>query len=158
MGYLAESARRVQAAASDLGLAIEIRTMAESTRTAEDAARACGTTVDRIVKSLVYRGATTGSPWLLLVSGRNRVDEPAMTSRLGEGLIRPDAGEVRALTGFAIGGIPPFGHASRMEVYMDEDLLAHPTVWAAAGTPHAVFEVAPMQLATALNARTGPVR
>lgn len=135
MPLKSESVRRVVEAAATLGLAVEVRAMAESTRTAEEAARACGCTVDRIVKSLVFRGSVSGRPWLILVSGRNRVDENGMTTRLGESLVRPDAGEVRALTGFAIGGVPPFGHLSPLAVYMDEDLVAHETVWAAAGSP-----------------------
>lgn len=158
MPLKSESVRRVVEAAATLGLAVEVRAMAESTRTAEEAARACGCTVDRIVKSLVFRGSVSGRPWLILVSGRNRVDENGMTTRLGESLVRPDAGEVRALTGFAIGGVPPFGHLSPLAVYMDEDLLAHETVWAAAGSPNAVFSVDPKAMAKALDARIGPVR
>lgn len=158
MTQLPESARRVLKAAEALGLSVDIRMMAESTRTAEEAARACGTTVDRIVKSLVFRGSESRRPWLLLVSGRNRVDEASLSTRIGETLIRPDAGEVRSITGFAIGGIPPFGHASPVRVYMDEDLLAHDEVWAAAGTPTAVFSVSPQHLKQALDPLVGPVR
>ena len=154
MAGLPESARRVAAAAQELGLAIEIREMAASTRTAEDAAAACGCAVAQIVKSLVFRGADSGRPVLLLVSGSNRVDEAAVAAVLGERLARPDAAFVREATGYAIGGIPPLGHAMPLPTFLDEDLLAYDVVWAAAGTPRCVFPVDPKRLATAVGART----
>lgn len=153
MSTLPASALRVVEAARALALDVEVREMAASTRTAEEAAAACDCTVGQIVKSLVFRGRTSGQPWLLLVSGANRVDEKGIAAGLGEALKRTDAEEVRTLTGFAIGGIPPFGHTTALATVMDEDLLAHATVWAAAGTPHAVFPIAPTDLAKATNAR-----
>ncbi len=152
MSPLPASALRVVEAARALELDVEVREMAASTRTAEEAAAACDCTVGQIVKSLVFRGRTSGQPWLLLVSGSNRVDEKGIAVGLGEVLKRMDAEEVRTLTGYAIGGIPPFGHATPIATVMDEDLLAHATVWAAAGTPHAVFPVAPDDLARATKA------
>lgn len=149
---LPPSAQKVHDAALALGLAIVIREMPQSTRTAEEAAAACGCAVEQIVKSLVFAGAASGRPYLLLVSGRNRVDQQGVEAILGEGLVRPDATQVRAWTGFAIGGIPPFGHEVKLATAMDRDLLAHPTVWAAAGTPRAVFEVSPQALARATEA------
>ena len=98
--------------------------MTAPTRTAEEAASACGVTVGQIVKSLVFSGADSGKPYLLLVSGANRVNEKGVAAHLGEKLKRPDADAVRALTGYAIGGIPPFGHATPLATYMDRDLLA----------------------------------
>ncbi|MBZ9936469.1 YbaK/EbsC family protein [Mesorhizobium sp. BR1-1-16] len=145
-------ASRVKGAAESFGLSVIPRIMPEKTRTAEEAAAACGCSVDEIVKSLVFRGAQSGKGVLLLVSGANRVDEEKVAGPLGEPIMRPDAAFVRALTGFAIGGIPPFGHATPLPTYIDRDLLAHQTVWAAAGTPHAVFAIDPKALADAIGA------
>ena len=154
MTPLPPSAERVRAAALRLGLSVAIREMPQSTRTAEEAAAACGCSVAQIVKSLVFAGATSGEPCLLLVSGRNRVDQAGVAAAIGEALVRPDAAQVRAWTGFAIGGIPPFGHDRSLRTYLDCDLLAFETVWAAAGTPHAVFAADPRALAAATGART----
>lgn len=154
MSELKPAAQRVQEALRAKGLDSEVRHMAKSTRTAEEAAAACGCSVGQIVKSLVFRGAGSGRPYLLLVSGANRVDEKAAAARIGEPLQRPDAQYVRQVTGFAIGGIPPLGHDTPLETLMDEALLAYDIVWAAAGTPDAVFAVAPGRLAAAIEART----
>ena len=152
MSELKPAARRVHAAADALGLEIEVREMTRSTRTAEEAAAACGCGVAQIVKSLVFKGRGIDTPYLLLVSGANRVDEKAVAANVGEKLERPDAQFVRDVTGYAIGGIPPFGHAERLETYIDEALLAHDLVWAAAGTPNALFSVSPAALAEATGA------
>jgi prolyl-tRNA editing enzyme YbaK/EbsC (Cys-tRNA(Pro) deacylase) len=154
---LKPAAQRVQDALRTKGLASEVRHMAQTTRTAEDAAAACGCSVGQIVKSLVFRGARSGSPYLLLVSGSNRVDEKSVAARVGEPLERPDAQYVRDMTGFAIGGIPPLGHDRPLATYLDEALLAYEVVWAAAGTPDAVFPVAPADLAKATSATVIPV-
>jgi prolyl-tRNA editing enzyme YbaK/EbsC (Cys-tRNA(Pro) deacylase) len=152
MSALAASAQKVQDFAAALGLEIAVREMAQPTRTAEEAAAACGVTVGQIVKSLVFLGATSGQPHLLLVSGANRVNEKGVAAHLGEKLKRPDADAVRALTGYAIGGIPPFGHATPLVTYVDEDLLQYDVVWAAAGTPKAVFRTEPAKLRDATQA------
>jgi prolyl-tRNA editing enzyme YbaK/EbsC (Cys-tRNA(Pro) deacylase) len=149
---LPASAQKVQIEALRRGLDVTVIEMAASTRTAEDAAAACGCEVAQIVKSLIFRGERTGDPYLMLVSGTNRLNEKAVAEAVGEKLMRPDASYVRDTTGFAIGGVPPFGHASPMQVFMDEDLLGFGTVWAAAGTPRAVFAVAPHTLAVATGA------
>ncbi|HEX2553011.1 MAG TPA: YbaK/EbsC family protein [Microvirga sp.] len=151
---LPPSAERVRAAAARLGLAVAIREMPQSTRSAEEAAAACGCAVAQIVKSLVFAGADSGEPCLLLVSGRNRVDQDGVAAAIGEALVRPDGARVRAWTGFAIGGIPPFGHDRPMRTFIDRDLLAFDRVWAAAGTPNAVFAIDPQVLAAAAGART----
>ena len=143
---LPPAALRVAAAATAAGLATEVHEMPASTRTAVDAAKACGCVVAQIVKSLVFRGATTGTPYLLLVSGANRVNEQAVAATLGEALMRPDANYVRDITGFAIGGIPPLGHATALATYIDTDLLAFDVVWAAAGTPNCVMRLEPQAL------------
>src|SRR2546425_8355495 len=118
MSELPPSAEKVQDAAAAIGLAIEVRPMAASTRTAEEAAAAGGVTVGQIVKSLVFSGATSSKPYLLLVSGTNRVNEAGVAKHLGEALKRPDGRTVRELTGYAIGGIPPFGHDTPLATYM----------------------------------------
>jgi len=143
---LPPAALRVAAAATAAGLATQVREMPASTRTAADAAKACGCDVAQIVKSLVFRGAATGTPYLLLVSGANRVDEQAVAATLGEALVRPDAAYVRDVTGFAIGGIPPLGHATALSTYIDTDLLVFDVVWAAAGTPNCVMRLDPQAL------------
>lgn len=131
--------------------------MPDSTRTAEEAAAACGCEVGAIVKSLIFRGAESGAGILVLTSGANRVHEKRLGAALGEKLERADADFVRTATGYAIGGVPPLGHATAMRVVMDPDLMAHPVVWAAAGTPSSVFPVAPADLARATNAEILPV-
>ncbi|ODN70249.1 YbaK/EbsC family protein [Methylobrevis pamukkalensis] len=151
---LPDAARRVAAAAQALGLDVAVIEMPASTRTAEDAAAACGCTVGQIVKSLVFSGRDSGTPYLLLVSGTNRVDQEAVAAHLGEPLDRPNGKAVRDITGFAIGGIPPLGHATPLATFFDPDLLAHDIVWAAAGTPSCVFSVAPGALAAAIGAKT----
>ena len=152
MNELPPSAQKVHDAAAALGLDIAVREMPDSTRTAEKAAAAVGVTVGQIVKSLVFMGATSGKPYLLLVSGTNRVNEAGVAAHLGEELKRPDADAVRTLTGYAIGGIPPFGHDTPLATYMDGDLLQYDVVWAAAGTPKAVFSATPAKLKDATKA------
>lgn len=151
---LPASARKVAAAAAAAGLAIDIRVMPQSTRTAQEAAAACGCDVAQIVKSLIFRGATSGRPYLLLVGGANRVDEAKAAATLGETLTRPDAAWVRETTGYVIGGVPPLGHPQAMTTAMDEALLGFDVVWAAAGTPLAVFACDPRALQRAAGART----
>ena len=150
---LPASAQKVQDAARALGLDITVMEMTESTRTAQDAASACGCTIGQIVKSLLFRGAQSGKPYMALVSGTNRLNEKGVANALGEPLERPDAAYVREVTGFAIGGVPPFGHTNQVGILMDEDLLHYDIVWAAAGTPRAVFSVAPASLADAVHAQ-----
>lgn len=154
MKNLPPSAMRVASVARNLGLEIQIRIMTDATRTAEEAARACGTTPAQIVKSLIFEGKESGQPLLFLVSGKNRVDEKAVAARIGEKLKRPDAQRVREITGYAIGGIPPIGHPTQLKAYVDPDLLAFDIVWAAAGTPNSVFPVDPKKLAEAAGAET----
>jgi Cys-tRNA(Pro) deacylase len=143
---------RVVAAARDAGLEISVETFPEGTRTAEDAARAIGCDVGQIVKSLVFVGAD--APVVVLVSGVNRVDVAKLTDILGSGAVRrANADEARDATGFAIGGIPPFGHARPLPVLVDRELLAHEALWAAAGRPDAVFSIRPEDLVRASGGR-----
>ncbi len=152
MNDLPRAAEGVQKAADALGLSVVVRIMPETTRTAAEAAAACGCPLGAIVKSLIFMGKDSGRPYLLLVSGANRVDERMAAATLGETLLRPDAAYVRTVTGFAIGGVPPFGHATPLVPFMDADLLQYETVWAAAGTPSAIFSVDPKALAGATGA------
>jgi prolyl-tRNA editing enzyme YbaK/EbsC (Cys-tRNA(Pro) deacylase) len=140
---LSPSAQKVQDALRALGFDCTVIEFAESTRTSAEAAARVGCSLGQIVKSLVFRGQVTGRPVLVLTSGANRVDESRISQYLGEPIGRADADFVRAVTGFAIGGVPPVGHIQKMETYLDEDLLQYKTIWAAAGTPNAVFELAP---------------
>jgi prolyl-tRNA editing enzyme YbaK/EbsC (Cys-tRNA(Pro) deacylase) len=149
---VSKSVRRVELAAAELGLAIEVRRLGNS-RTAEDAARACGCAVGQIVKSLVFRGRRSGALVLLLVSGANRVDPELAGDAAGEPLDRADAAEVRERTGFAIGGVAPIGHLEAPRIWIDRDLMRFDTVWAAAGAPDAVFAVAPADLVRATGAK-----
>lgn len=149
---MSKSVKRVERAAVELGLDIVVKRMGLSTRTAEDAARACGCEVARIVKSLIFAGERSGDLILLLVSGSNRVDMDKAAAAVGEPLTRADANDVRARTGFAIGGVSPIGHLEAPRIWMDETLLNYPTVWAAAGAPDAVFEIAPERLVSATGA------
>jgi len=114
---------------------------AESTRTAQEAADRAGCELGQIVKSLIFKGKTSHKPILVLTSGANRVDEKRISEYAGEHIGRADADFVRAVTGFAIGGVPPVGHIQKMETYIDEDFLQFQTIWAAAGTPNAIFEL-----------------
>ena len=149
---LPRSARRVRTALLDLGLPGEIHRLADSTRTAPEAAAAVGCELGAIVKSLVMRGVNSHTPVLALVSGDNRADVTLIEAAGDEPVERPDAQYVREVTGYAIGGIPPVGHPHRVRTVMDEDLLRFETVWAAAGHPHAVFPIAPDTLAAATGA------
>lgn len=143
---LSPSAKKVQAALTERGFTCRVIEFVESTRTAQEAADRVGCALGQIVKSLIFRGLSSGKPILVLTSGANRVDERRISAYAGEEIGRADAEFVRMVTGFAIGGVPPIGHLQPMETYLDEDLLQYPTVWAAAGTPNAVFELTPADL------------
>jgi prolyl-tRNA editing enzyme YbaK/EbsC (Cys-tRNA(Pro) deacylase) len=139
----------VQEALRALGLPADVRELDASTRTAPEAAAAVGCELGAIVKSLVFRGRSSGDPVLVLVSGDNRADEARVEAVIGEPVGRADADWVREVTGYAIGGIPPVGHPSPVRTVVDADLLRFDDVWAAAGTPRAVFPVAPRALVDA---------
>jgi len=143
---LSASARIVQEALSQHGLGCEVVELPQSTRTARDAAAAIGCEVAQIAKSIVFRGETSGRPVLVVASGSNRIDETAVAKVLGESIVKASAEAVREATGFAIGGVPPLGHRQELVTLIDEDLMRYPTVWAAAGTPNAVFSLAPTEL------------
>ena len=151
------SSLRVVEAARAAGLEIEVREFPEGTRTAEDAARAIGVSVGQIVKSLIF--TTDGRPVLCLVSGLNRVEGARLAVITGAADVRrATADEVERATGFAIGGVPPIGHTQRLPVYCDRDLLSFDIVWAAAGTPRAVFSAQPLALVKACRATVADLK
>ncbi len=129
---------------------ITVKEFPEGTRTAVDAARAIGCDLGQIVKSLVF--VVGGRPVVALVSGANRLDERRLSAIAGEPVLKADAETARNATGYAIGGVPPFGHATEVPVFMDRDLLDYRMVWAAAGRPDSVFEIAPQRLRELSNA------
>ena len=139
-----ETVQRVVTALAEAGVRTEVREFAASTRTAEDAANALGTTVGQIVKSLVFLAGDR--PILVLVSGVNRADTAKLQAFVDAEITRANADDVRRITGYAIGGVPPFGHLTFLTTYLDRDLLQYEEVWAAAGTPNAVFAITPHDL------------
>ena len=143
---LSPTAQKVQAVLNSRGFDFKVIEFAESTRTAQEAAERAGCSLGQITKSLIFKGGKTGKPILVLTSGANRVDEKRISEYADETIGRADADFVRRVTGFAIGGVPPLGHAQKMETYLDEDLMGYATIWAAAGTPNAVFELTPADL------------
>lgn len=155
---LSPSAQKVQDALIERGFSLEVQELSQSTRTAQEAADAVGCVVGQIVKSLIFRGSQSQKPYLLLVSGSNRVDVHAVEDRLGEKLEKPDADYVRQITGFAIGGVPPFGHATPMSAIIDPDLLQYPRIFAAAGTPNAIFGLTPEELLNLTQGRVVEVK
>jgi prolyl-tRNA editing enzyme YbaK/EbsC (Cys-tRNA(Pro) deacylase) len=155
---LPRGARRVQDALRALGLPWEdVRTLDDSTHTAVEAAAVVGVELGAIVKSLVFRGVASGEAVLVLVSGDRRASEALVAGVVGEEVERADADFVRSATGFAIGGVAPVGHPAPLRTAMDEGLLRFDVVWAAAGSPRAVFPVAPGELARALGVVPGSV-
>ena len=143
---LSSSAKKVQEVLKVLGLELQVVELQETTRTSADAARAIGCEVGQIAKSLVFRGQKTQRPILVIASGSNRVNEKKVGELISEPLGKADADFVRQKTGFVIGGVPPVGHAEKLEVFIDEDLLRYSEIWAAAGTPNAVFRLTPSDL------------
>jgi prolyl-tRNA editing enzyme YbaK/EbsC (Cys-tRNA(Pro) deacylase) len=129
---------------SSTDFGVKVSDFPQGTRTAVDAARAVGCDVGQIVKSLVF--VAGGRPVVALVSGANRLDERKLGAVAGEPVVKADAETARTATGYAIGGVPPFGHATDVPVYMDRDLIGFDVVWAAAGRPDSVFEIGPERL------------
>jgi prolyl-tRNA editing enzyme YbaK/EbsC (Cys-tRNA(Pro) deacylase) len=151
------SENRLAQTLAGFGMDLVPVTYPESTRTAEDAATAIGCDVAQIAKSLIFQGKSSGKPVLVVASGANRVDEKRIRDLIGEKIGKADAGFVRAKTGFAIGGVPPVGHAEAPICVLDEDLRRHGVIWAAAGTPRTVFQLTPDQLARITEGRWAAV-
>ena len=140
------SAMRVQEALNAIGLQLEVVELPDSTRTSQEAAQALGCQVGQIAKSIVFQTLTSHRPVLVVASGSNRVNEKIISQWVGEEIGKADADFVRSHTGFVIGGVPPLGHAEPIGTFLDQDLLQYSEIWAAAGTPHAVFRLAPDDL------------
>ena len=155
---LSPSAQKVQDLLRAGGFDCTVIEFTESTRTSAEAAERVGCRLGQIVKSLIFRGQTSGTPVLVLTSGANRVDEAVIGAYVGEPIGRADAEFVRGVTGFAIGGVPPLGYPQAVETYLDEDLLQYEIVWAAAGTPNAVFALTPAQLQAMTGGRVAAVK
>lgn len=158
MQTLSSSAQKIQNILISLGYDYTVIEFAESTRTAQEAAERAGCELGQIVKSLIFKGKESGKPIIVLTSGANRVDEKRIREYAGEGIGKADADFVRAVTGFAIGGVPPVGHLQTIETYMDEDFLQYDTVWAAAGTPNAIFELRTSDLQKMTGAKVVQVK
>jgi prolyl-tRNA editing enzyme YbaK/EbsC (Cys-tRNA(Pro) deacylase) len=143
---LSGSARKVQEALEMRGFSSNVVELPDSTRTAREAAQAIGCRVEQIVKSLVFKGQRTNRPILVVASGTNRVNEQRLSELAAEPIEKADADFVRERTGFVVGGVPPIGHTEHLETFIDADLLRYGELWAAAGTPHAVFQLTPAEL------------
>lgn len=143
---LSKSAERVQQVLNKFGLELKVVEFSDSTRTSEDAANAIGCSVGQIAKSLIFKGKNSQKPILIIASGVNRVNEKKIRDYIGENIEKADADFVLLHTGYAIGGIPPVGHKKYIKPLIDEDLFQYEEIWAAAGTPHAVFSLTPKDL------------
>ena len=144
---LSASAQKVQNILAERGTTLKVVEFIESTRTSAEAAERVGVSIGQIAKSLVFKAKTSGKAVLVIASGSNRVDEKKIAALLGEKIGRADPEFAREATGFVIGGIPPLGHIQELPTFLDEDLFQYQIIWAAAGTPNAVFELTPAQLA-----------
>lgn len=154
---LPAAARRFQAVLTSKGIDRTVRIMPDTTRTSSEAATALGCDVAQIAKSLIFRGKQSGRAVLVIASGANRVDEKAVNAVIGEKIGKADAGFVRSATGYAIGGVPPFGHDQAPIVVIDQDLMPLSEIWAAGGTPFAVFPISPAELVRATNGQVAAI-
>jgi prolyl-tRNA editing enzyme YbaK/EbsC (Cys-tRNA(Pro) deacylase) len=154
---LSPTAQRVQDALAARGFPRAVLELPRSTRSAAEAALALGCRVDQIAKSLVFRGIPSGRFVLVIASGANRVDEAKVGALVGEEVGKADAAYVRARTGFAIGGVPPVGHAESPETLLDEDLLQWEEIWAAAGTPNSIVRLTPAELVVITGGRVARI-
>ncbi|MCB1107744.1 MAG: YbaK/EbsC family protein [Chlamydiia bacterium] len=155
---LSKSAQSVQDALSQKGVEVKVVELPSSTRTADEAAKTIGCDIAQIVKSLIFQTKQTQRPILVLVSGINRVNEKLLAETLGEKVSKASAEFTRDVTGFAIGGIPPVGHQQKIETFIDEDLLQYQELWAAAGTPHAVFGIDSALLPSLTEGKIIPIK
>jgi len=153
---LSASAQRVQDALNATGIATAIIEYDVPARTSVEAAAVLGCSVAQIAKSLIFKTAS-GSPILVIASGANRVDEAKVAAFVGESIGRADAQFVRDCTGYAIGGIPPLGHARKLSTLIDRELLRFDTIYAAGGTPHAMFPLSPADLVRVVDGRVTDV-
>ena len=155
---LSPSAQKVQDTLLALGFPHQVIEHEQTTRTSAEAAQAVGCEIGQIAKSLIFKGRQTGRAILVIASGANRVDEKKLRDLLCEKVEKPDADFVRERTGFVIGGIPPVGHAEPLTTYIDEDLMRYDSIWAAAGTPNAVFPLTPADLLKMTDGKVAAVK
>jgi prolyl-tRNA editing enzyme YbaK/EbsC (Cys-tRNA(Pro) deacylase) len=155
---LSPSAQKVQDCLTELGFSNQIVEHEQTTRTSAEAAAAVGCEVGQIAKSVIFKGKTSGKAILVIASGANRVDEKKLRTLVGEKIEKPDADFVRSQTGFVIGGVPPVGHANPLLTFIDESLLAYDSIWAAAGTPNAVFPLSPADLVKMTNGQVADLK
>ncbi|MCD6231773.1 YbaK/EbsC family protein [Candidatus Aerophobetes bacterium] len=148
MGHkiLSASAQRVQDTLKNLGFSYQVIELAQTTRSASDAAKAIGCEVGQIAKSLVFKTKYTQRPILVIASGSNRVNEKRIADLIDEPIGKADADFVRQKTGFSIGGVPPVGHLEKLITFIDEDLMQYERIWAAGGSSNAVFKLTPLDL------------
>ncbi|MDX1600096.1 MAG: YbaK/EbsC family protein [Anaerolineales bacterium] len=149
---------RVREALSEAGIEADVQELPDSTRTASEAAQAVGCEVGQIAKSLVFQGKESEKPYLVIASGSNRVDERKLAMLIGEELKLADPEFVREHSGYSIGGVPPLGHTKEFQSFMDEDLLSYDQIWAAAGSPRAVFPVDPKKIVDVTGTQVANVR
>ncbi len=155
---LSLSPQKVQEALKALGFTNQVLELQSSTRTSAEAAQAVGCTVEQIAKSIVFQGRQTHKPILVIASGPNRVNEKRIEEFISEPLGKADANYVRNHTGFVIGGVPPLGHLEKLEIFIDEDLLKYEEIWAAAGSPNAVFKLTPSDLIKMTSGRVVSIK
>ena len=155
---LSPGAQKVQDAIRALGFSHQVVELPQSTRSASEAAKAIGCKVGQIAKSLVFKGEKTSKPILIIASGANRVDEKKVEKFVLEPVKKADPDFVLQETGFVIGGIPPVGHSKKLRTFIDEDLMQHGEIWAAAGTPRAVFKLPPQDLVKMTRGEVIPVK
>lgn len=147
------NSQRIQDFLDKFGISSEIKELSESTRTSAEAAKAIGCDVSQIAKSILFK-TKTGKPILVIASGSNRINEKRIEEEIGERIEKAAADFVKDKTGFAIGGVPPFGHIEKIKEFIDKDLIKYDKIWAAAGTPHSVFSLTPEQLIKITKAMT----
>ena len=143
---LSPSALKVQQALNAFGMSLEVIELPDSTRTSLEAAQALGCQVGQIAKSIIFQATPSQHPVLVIASGSNRVNEKVIEDLVGDAIGKADADFVRQRTGFVIGGVPPVGHSETLQTFIDQDLFQYSEIWAAAGTPHAVFRLTPDNL------------
>ncbi len=149
---MGKSLKRVSAALESAGISTDIVEMTVSTKTAQEAADAIEVEVDQIAKSVIFRGTVSNAPFLFVTAGTNRVDAHLASALAGEALGKADAAFIRQTTGFAIGGCAPIGAIAPLQTWIDQRLFDFDVIWAAAGTPHHMFEIAPKTLSDAIAA------
>ena len=154
---LSRGALKVQQALTAIGVQLAVVELPASTRTSQEAAQAIGCQLEQIAKSIVFRSCSTHRAVLVIASGTNRINEQVVAEQLGEPVCKAEADFVREHTGYVIGGVPPVGLAEPVPIFIDQDLLAYAEIWAAAGTPHAVFRLTPADLLRMTGGRISKV-